>query len=195
MRPSTLGVIPIRHNILETAWTRGTHTLVVDADRCNVQAAWSRCLNSVHVRIFLAEQTFALLDRVSPFTPLIVESLENFTEAIGVAARQDDIRPAIVGDIGVQILPGELLEEAIQRWVALRSAILKRAEEINLLRKVAGRSFLGNDEARRGQAIGKRSRGQLRGTRIDGLVWCRSPSIWERCLCFEIVVGEVVGVW
>ena len=133
MRPLALLEVPVLQDIFQSTRTVSAHSLVVHADRRDVEASGCNPLNGVHVCKLLDQNTFLIPNPVLLLTPLIGESLQTLAQSIRVAARQDDLWAPLVGTVRVQVLLCELADELVERRVSLCGTILLRTRQIDLL--------------------------------------------------------------
>lgn len=202
MRSPALGVVPVCEHIIQTPRARSHHTALVSLNRHDLNTFRLRLAQHVPVHEGLAQQAGPVADVARLGAPGVDEQLERLGHAVRGADGQDDVDAALVGDVGVQALAGELPQERVQGRVPLGLAVLQRRREVDLLARVRVRGQrLGDGDVRRrgrvrsgsaGTAVDLQRRGglgQLVGGGV-GLVGRGRPSLWLGGLRLEGVVGE-----
>lgn len=112
--------------------------MLVHLDRDDVHAPGPSGRQHDRVRKDIDQQAGLLADvGARLLAPRVGEQLKRLGEAIRRAAGHDDLRSALVGDVGVEDLAGELADEGEEGRVALGGAVLEGAVQVDLLQGVA----------------------------------------------------------
>jgi hypothetical protein len=94
----------------------------------------------------------------------------------------------------VQVLRRELLDEAVQGWVADGLAVLEGGGEVDFAGEVCGAGGVGDEEVRVWLGGGRRC-GRSRSLAVSLVVGCRRrPAVGQSDAGFERVVREIKGV-
>lgn len=200
MRSPALGVIPVCEHIIQTPGPRGHHAALVGLYRHDLDTLGLRLAQHIAVHKGLAQQAGPVADVAGLGAPGVDKELEGLGHAVGGADGQADVDAALVGDVGVQALAGELAQERVQRRVPLGLAVLQGGREVDLLDRVGvRRQRLGDGDVRRRRGVGSAGRpvadaqrggGLGEVVRGGGLVGRGRPSLWLGGLRLEGVEGE-----
>lgn len=137
VRPSASRRVPAIEHILETPRAFGQHALIVNLYGHNVETARTHALNRVRIAVFLDQYSLLRINGIPVFVPLLSQGLDDLGETVSRAACQDDLGPAAIRDIGVQVLGGELADELVEWRVSLSGTILQSRVEVNLAQRIA----------------------------------------------------------
>lgn len=159
MRSPALGIVPICEHIIQTPRPRGHHAAPVGLDRHDLDALWLRLAQHVPVHKSLAQQAGPVTDVARLGAPGVDEQLERLGHAVRRPDGQANIYTALVGDVGMQVLAGELSKERVQGRVPLGLAVLQRRREVDLLTRVGVRGQrLRDGDVRRCRRVGSAGR-------------------------------------
>lgn len=138
MRASASRGIPAVENVFKTTFAFGQHTLIINLDGYNVDAARAHSLHGICVAVLLNQHSLSVIYGVPVLVPLISQSLDDLGEAIGRAAGQDNFGTAKVRNIGVEVLSGELADKLVERRVTLGGAVLQSRVQVYFPQEISG---------------------------------------------------------
>lgn len=191
MRPLPFTRIPILQQVLQPSRPTRQHSFQVDFHRDDLQPPWSRRLNRIHIGELFAQDTLTVAYPIAVFIPRITQTFERLGEAIRRAVGEDDLRSIQVGDVGVQVLAGELAQEGEKGRVAVCLAILKGSGKVDFGGEVGRWRGVGDEDTGGGRGGGREARcGELRG-KTGWMVRRGFETVGKSCGGFEGVVREV----